>query len=140
MAAVKFRVPYADAEALVHEAMISLLSAGEAMADVRAWLVSAVCNGSRHYWRSRVRLVPLPPNLDDILYARQILPEIERIEKELIVRQALARVPSRDREVLYLHYFERHTVAELASRLGTTYRYAEKLVTLALSRLRKFCT
>src|SRR3954447_490678 len=65
VAAVKLRVPDADAEALVHEAMISLLTTRAAIVNVRAWLVAAVSNGSRHYWRRRAHLDALPPDMEE---------------------------------------------------------------------------
>jgi len=137
VAAVKFRVPDADAEALVHEAMVALLTTRDGIVNVRAWLVAAVCNGSRHYWRCRAHFEPLPCDLEEILYSRELVSEMERLDSEVIMRQALARLRPQERRILYLHYFEQLTVAELARALGTTPAYAGKLVWKALRRVRR---
>src|SRR5207253_4996733 len=92
VAAVKFRIPDADAEALVHEAMISLLTTRDTIVNVRAWLIAAVCNGSRHYWRCRAHLEVLPRDLEEILYSRELVSDRQRLDSDLIMRQALARL------------------------------------------------
>jgi len=137
VAAVKFRVPGADAEALVHDAMVALLMTRDAIVNVRAWLVAAVCNGSRHYWRQQSQTEPLPRDLEDILSARELVSAVERLDTELIAREALARLRPQERQILYLHYFEQLQVAELARLLGTTPAYAGKLVWKALRRMRR---
>ncbi len=117
--------------------MISLLTTRDVIVDVRAWLVAAVCNGSRHYWRRHHNTQPLPPGIENILCARELVPERERLDRELIVRQALARLRPQERRILYLRYFDRLTVPELARLFGTTPGYAAKLVWKALRRIRQ---
>src|SRR5581483_7297737 len=57
MAVDRFRISQSDAEGLAHEVFLSyFLKAGEVI-DSRAWLLSAICNASKHYLRARARLV-----------------------------------------------------------------------------------
>src|SRR5215208_2421248 len=56
----KFRVPEADAEGLLQEVFVSFLQTGARIENIRAWLVAAICNASRHYWRTQGRAEQLP--------------------------------------------------------------------------------
>jgi DNA-directed RNA polymerase specialized sigma24 family protein len=49
----------------------------------------------------------------------------------------LAAMTSRHREVLRLHYYEQLSATEIARHLGTTRRYAEKLIGKALKQARR---
>jgi DNA-directed RNA polymerase specialized sigma24 family protein len=49
----KFRIPESDAEPLIHEVFLSFLKQSTRVENVRTWLVLAMCNASRHYWRHR---------------------------------------------------------------------------------------
>jgi DNA-directed RNA polymerase specialized sigma24 family protein len=47
----KFRIPDCDSENLIQDVFLSYLQTGTKIENVRAWLVAAMCNASRHYWR-----------------------------------------------------------------------------------------
>src|SRR5258708_6510857 len=61
----KFRVPELDAEGLIHEVFLSFLQVGTPIHDVRSWLVAAMCNASRHYWRAQGRTESLPDDIGE---------------------------------------------------------------------------
>jgi RNA polymerase sigma factor (sigma-70 family) len=132
----KFRVPGADAEALLQEVFLSFLETGTRIDNVKAWLVAAVCNACRHYWRSQGRSESLP---DD--YLEQSDPGsdalLEKRATELTVQKALGYLQPRCRETLKLHYFEGRSASEVARELDTTTRYAEKLIHNCLKRVRE---
>lgn len=132
----KFRVPDADAEGLLQEVFVSFLQTGAKIENVRAWLVAAICNASRHYWRTQGRAEQLP---DDFVEqsdpGSHALPE--RLALEMTVRQALQYLQPRCRETLWLHYFEGRSAADVARELETTTRYAEKLIHNCLKRVRE---
>jgi len=52
IAANKFRVPDTEAETLAHEVFLTYLRKSETIADLRSWLIGAICHASRHYWRA----------------------------------------------------------------------------------------
>jgi RNA polymerase sigma factor (sigma-70 family) len=102
----------------------------------KAWLIAAVCNGSRHYWRSRSPLFA-SEDLDGETFARDPAAELTKIEHDILVSRMLSLLPPRQREVLRLHYFEQMTAPEMAARLGTTTRYAERLIWKSLKSARR---
>lgn len=132
----KFRVPEADAEGLLQEVFLSFLQAGTRIDNVRAWLVAAICNASRHYWRVQGRAEALPENyLEHSDPGSDALPEKRAME--LTIQQALGYLQPRCRETLRLHYFEGRSAVEVARELETTARYAEKLIHNCLKRVRE---
>src|SRR5205085_3441788 len=61
----KFQLDQGEAENLIHEVFLSFLQTQTRIENVRAWLVAAMCNASRHYWRSVGRVEPLPDDYDN---------------------------------------------------------------------------
>ncbi|HUP46505.1 MAG TPA: sigma-70 family RNA polymerase sigma factor [Thermoanaerobaculia bacterium] len=132
----KFRVPDADAEGLLQEVFLSFLQTGAQIDNVRAWLVAAICNASRHYWRSQGRSEPLPEDyLEHSDPGSHSLPE--KRATEMTIQQALGYLQPRCRETLKLHYFDGRSASEVARELETTTRYAEKLIHNCLKRVRE---
>lgn len=132
----KFRIPECDAENLIQEVFLSFLQTGTKIDNIRAWLVAAMCNASRHYWRASGRTESLPENFDD-----QSDPGshglAEQFAMQMTVRQALRYLQPRCRETLWLHYFEGRSAGDVARELETTNRYAEKLIHNCLKRVRE---
>lgn len=132
----KFRVPDPDAENLIQEVFLSYLQTGTKIENIRAWLVAAMCNASRHYWRAQGRTESLPDNFNDHCDpGSQGL--AEQYMTRMTVRQALDYLQPRCRETLWLHYFEGRSAGDVARELETTNRYAEKLIHNCLKRVRE---
>lgn len=132
----KFRVPDADAENLLQDVFVSFLQSGRRVENVRAWLVAAVCNASRHYWRMHSRTEQLPENV--VERADPCSQHLaEQVALRMTVKQALGYLPQRCRETLHLHYFEGRSASDVANVLETTSRYAEKLIHNCLQRVRE---
>lgn len=132
----KFRVPDSDAEGLIQEVFLSFLQTGTKIENVRAWLVAATCNASRHYWRTQGRVESLPEDFDDRSDpGTQAL--ADQFAMKMTVRQALQYLQPRCRETLWLHYFEGRSASDVARELETTNRYAEKLIHNCLKRVRE---
>jgi RNA polymerase sigma factor (sigma-70 family) len=132
----KFRVPEGDAENLLQEVFVSYLQTGTTIENVRAWLVAAICNASRHYWRTQGRAEQLPEDfVEQSDPGSHALPE--RFAMEMTVRQAMQYLQPRCRETLWLHYFEGRSASDVARELQTTSRYAEKLIHNCLKRVRE---
>ena len=132
----KFRVPEHDAETLMQEVFLSFMESGSGVENTRGWLVGAMCNASRYYWRTQAKSESLP---DDI--SKQSDPQTNGIAEQfatsLTLQKALRYLQPRCRETLYLHYFEGRSAADVAKELDTTHRYAEKLITNCLKRVRE---
>lgn len=132
----KFRIPDSDAENLIQEVFLSYLQTGTKIENIRAWLVAAMCNASRHYWRAQGRTESLPDDFNDHCDpGSQGL--AEQYMTRMTVRQALDYLQPRCRETLWLHYFEGRSAADVARELETTNRYAEKLIHNCLKRVRE---
>ena len=132
----KFRVPESEAEGLIQEVFLSFMTTTAKIDNVRAWLVAAMCNASRHYWRVQGRTEGLPEDFDD-----QSDPSshdiAETMAAVITMQQALDYLQPRCRETLHLHYYEGLSANEVARSLDTTSRYAEKLIHNCLKRVRE---
>ena len=132
----KFRIPDCDAENLIQEVFLSFLQTGTKIDNVRAGLVAAMCNASRHYWRGQGRVESLPDNFND--HSDPGTHGLaDQFAMKMTVRQALDYLQPRCRETLWLHYFEGRSAADVARELETTNRYAEKLIHNCLKRVRE---
>lgn len=132
----KFRIPDSDAENLIQEVFLSFLQTGTKIDNVRAWLVAAMCNASRHYWRSQGRVESLPEDFNDHCDPGSH-GLADQFAMRMTVRQALEYLQPRCRETLWLHYFEGRSAGDVARELETTNRYAEKLIHNCLKRVRE---
>jgi RNA polymerase sigma factor (sigma-70 family) len=132
----KFRIPDSDAENLIQEVFLSFLQTGTKIDNIRAWLVAAMCNASRHYWRAQGRLESLPEDFSD--HSDPVTHGLaDQFAMRMTVRQALDYLQPRCRETLWLHYFEGRSAGDVARELETTNRYAEKLIHNCLKRVRE---
>lgn len=132
----KFRIPDTDAENLIQEVFLSFLQTGTKIDNIRAWLVAAMCNASRHYWRASGRTESLPEDFNDHCdpHSQGLA---EQFALQMTVRQAMRYLQPRCRETLWLHYFEGRSAGDVARELETTNRYAEKLIHNCLKRVRE---
>jgi RNA polymerase sigma factor (sigma-70 family) len=136
VASRKFRIPESDSENLIQEVFLSFLQSGTKIDNVRAWLVAAMCNASRHYWRAQGRTESLPEDISD--HSDPGTHGLaDQFATQMTVRQALQYLQPRCRETLWLHYFEGRSAGDVARELETTNRYAEKLIHNCLKRVRE---
>lgn len=136
VASRKFRIPECDSENLIQEVFLSFLQSGTKIDNVRAWLVAAMCNASRHYWRAQGRTESLPDDFSDHSDPGSH-GLADQFATQMTVRQALQYLQPRCRETLWLHYFEGRSAGDVARELETTNRYAEKLIHNCLKRVRE---
>lgn len=136
VASRKFRIPESDSENLIQEVFLSFLQTGTKIDNVRAWLVAAMCNASRHYWRAQGRTESLPDDYQDHSDPGSV-GLADQFATQMTVRQALQYLQPRCRETLWLHYFEGRSAGDVARELETTNRYAEKLIHNCLKRVRE---
>jgi len=132
----KFRVGENDAESLLQEVFLSFMTTTTKVENVKAWLVAAMCNASRHYWRAQGRIESLPDDFNDHSDPVSI-GLADQFAMKMTVRQAMKYLQPRCRETLWLHYFEGRSAGDVARELETTNRYAEKLIHNCLKRVRE---
>src|SRR5215217_394343 len=132
----KFRIPDTDAENLIQEVFLSYLQTGTRIDNIRAWLVAAMCNASRHYWRASGRTESLPEDFNDHCDPNSHS-LADKFATQLTMHKVLGYMQPRCRETLRLHYFEGRSAVDVAKELETTTRYAEKLIHNCLKRARE---
>ncbi len=132
----KFRVPDSDAENLMQEVFLAYMQTEARVENTKAWLVAAMCNASRHYWRQQSRTESLPDDISD--HSDPVSHGLaDQFAVTLTLRKALRYLQPRCRETLYLHYYEGRSAVDVAREMDTTSRYAEKLIHNCLKRVRE---
>ena len=136
IASRKFHIVDGEAENLIQEVFLSFLQTCTRIDNVRAWLVAAMCNASRHFWRAQGRTESLP---DD--YANACDPKTTGTAEDHAMRLTMSKVlgymQPKCRDTLRLHYFDGRSANDIAKELETTPRYAEKLIHTCLRRARE---
>lgn len=129
----RFGIGADEAETLMHDVFLAyILKAGEVL-DTRAWLLSAICNASRHYVRTRARAVELSPaamNDPDPASLRVM----DQLPDAIGVRECFECLTPRCQLALRLRYLEGYSVPEIAVELETSAKYAQKLVSRCLQQ------
>ena len=126
----------ATAEELVQEAFARVWASPNtpsAEPDFRRWLYRAITNLARDYHRRRLIEAKLlfwnPPAVDPI---DEVVHRAE--DRELL--HAMLALPFKDRQAIYLHYFDGLAFAEVGEVLGVSEVAARVRVHRALQRLR----
>ncbi len=125
-----------DAEDAVQSSLVKAMAAWPRVADQERWrqqayvrqIVVNTCRSSWRKWGSRVSVGDLPEIAQ--------VPATDVVDDRELVRQALARLPARQRQVLLLRYFEDLTEAEIAIRLGCAPGTVKSSAARALRALR----
>ncbi len=61
--------------------------------------------------------------------------ELSRVEDRDLVRTVMAALPERERQIVYLRFFEGLTQAEIAERVGVSQMHVSRLLTRSLDAL-----
>jgi RNA polymerase sigma-70 factor (sigma-E family) len=125
-----------DAEDAVQSSLLKAMRAWHRVAGQERWrqqayvrqIVVNTCRSGWRKWGSRVAVGDMP----ELAQA----PETEVLDDRELVRQALSRLPARQREVLLLRYYEDLTEAEIAARLGCAPGTVKSSAARALRALR----
>jgi RNA polymerase sigma factor (sigma-70 family) len=119
----KFGIPKPDAETLVHDVFAAYIAnPGAVRANLRAYLIAAICNASRNYWRShhlRERFFAPPDDKETDAFP----PDetfFEGLSLHLVIAATLARLGERCRDVLRRYYFEGEDSGSIALSLDTS--------------------
>lgn len=134
----KFNVPPADAEGLVHDVFIDYLtSMRRVRGDLRAYLIGAICNASRKYWRSKRNehrvLTDDEFSASDAAIADDLF---EPVALRLVIASVLAKLGSRCREVLRRYYLEGEDTPSIAAAIDTTSSNVNYLMHICRKRAR----
>ena len=125
-----------DAEDAVQTSLLKAMNAWPRVAGQENWrqqayvrqIVVNTCRSGWRKWGSRVAVGELPELV--------ALPATDAVDDRDLVRQALMRLPARQREVLLLRYYEDLPEAEIALRLGCAPGTVKSSAARALKALR----
>jgi RNA polymerase sigma factor (sigma-70 family) len=134
----KFSVPPADAENLVHDVFLDyLVSTRTVRSDLRSYLVGAICNASRNYWRSRRSESRV--FTDDEASGADVLSEdiFNDLARNLIVASTLARLGERCREALRRYYLDGEDTGTVAAAMNTSPSNVNYLMHVCRKRARE---
>jgi RNA polymerase sigma factor (sigma-70 family) len=123
----KFHVPRADADGLVHDIFLTFLTNPTNVREVRPYLIGAICNASRKYWRRRQSddaVFGPSDGIDEAIDMRSV----DEVSVRLTVAATLARLCPRCRETLRRYYLEGESTASIAQAMETTTAYVFKLL------------
>lgn len=87
---------------------------------VRPWLLTIAMNLVREHWRRQKRRPHVDLDLDTRAAPAPEKSALELEQRSEAVHAALAKLPSSQREVVELHYFEERPYKEVAEILGTS--------------------
>lgn len=132
IALTKFHVPHADADALVHDVFATYFARPGSVRSPRPYLIGAICNAARHYWRERKNEeaamgkagLGLPQETELV---------VDALSRKLLLATTLSRVGSPCRDLLRRYYLDGESTAAIAERRETTSDY----VLFLLHRCRK---
>ena len=119
IASVGFGVPSEEAEAVVQDTYLAYLVNGSSARDAKAWLVGAIRNGCRQYWRKAGREVPLPQVSSEWEDPRHAMHQTHLIDW-LTAEKVIARLPAADRDLLERFYIHEESTSAIAAALGAT--------------------
>ena len=125
-----------DAEDAVQASLLKAMAAWPRVAGQEHWrqqayvrqIVVNTCRSSWRKWGSRVSVGDMPEQVQ--------ADRTSSVEDRELVREALSRLPRRQREVLLLRYFEDLSEAEIARRLGCAPGTVKSSAARALRALR----
>lgn len=135
----RFGVPPDDAEALVHDTFIAYLERHTVIRDVKRWLMGAVGNASKNYWRARKREAPLLPEHEETADAAAEAETEQRMRRSAAVA-VLAQLGPKCRETLHRYYLGEESKEAIAEKLSTSPGYVLQLLIACRRRAHEvFC-
>lgn len=132
VAARRFHVPPADIRPLIHDVFIAFIRHSTAIANERSWLIAAVSNACRNYWRDKKPTEALPDVTDMARMADDVSARVD-------VLRLLSRIPLRCRAVLWLRYVDGLSAEEIAGRCASSESggYGRQLIHRCLRAVRE---
>ncbi len=130
----RYHVPPDDAEALVHDTFIAYLERHTVIREVKPWLMGAVGNACKHYWRDRKREAPMPEGMEETPVQRD---DAEEWVWRISVGACVARLGEKCRETLRGYYWREETNEQIAGKLATSPGYVRQLLVSCRRRLKE---
>ncbi|MEA2570638.1 MAG: Sigma-70 region 2 [Acidobacteriota bacterium] len=133
---VRFGVPLADAEDIVHGAFVKYIRDYSGVRDPGSWLVTVVANASRNYLRDNRKETALPFNAERIWADPNASRLADVIATRLALGAAFRKLDAGCREVLNRFHERGESTEAIAHALGTTSGYVQLRLHLCRKRVR----
>lgn len=132
----RYRIPAQDAEDLLQETFLIMVSKVETIRNPEAWLLGTLANRCILYWRKyRSRLWDLVDTTILEMLADAEAPTQERWDLRFDLDTLLSNLPDRCRSVLRLRYGLGCSTAEAAERMGYCQSSIRKVTRRCLAAL-----
>ncbi|MEM7050666.1 MAG: sigma-70 family RNA polymerase sigma factor [Acidobacteriota bacterium] len=132
----RYRIPAQDAEDLLQETFLILVSQWESIRNPDAWLAITLRNRCVIYWRRhKIRLYDMVDDAILEFLSDGEAPEQEKAELRVDLDGLLERLPERCQRVLRLRYGLGCSAAEVGKRLGYQPSSVPKVTHRCLSQL-----
>ncbi|MEA2239966.1 MAG: Sigma-70 region 2 [Thermoanaerobaculia bacterium] len=132
----RYGIPPDDAEALAHDTFIAYLERHTKIQDLKPWLMGAVCNASKHYWRDRKREAPLPENFQETADPSADC-GADSWAWRITVAGLVARLGTQCRETLQRYYWADESKEKIAATLSLSPGYVLHLLSSCRQRIRE---
>jgi RNA polymerase sigma factor (sigma-70 family) len=130
----RYHIPPDDAEALVHDTFIAYLERHTVIRELKPWLIGAVSNACKHYWRDRKRESPLPETIEETPGGRD---DAEEWAWRISVGSVVARLGEKCRETLRGYYWRDESKETIAAQLATSPGYVRQLLVSCRRRVKE---
>jgi RNA polymerase sigma factor (sigma-70 family) len=132
----RHRVPPEDVQALVHDVFASILERCPQVDDMRAFLLGAIQNASRYYWRKRRYEAPLLDEHEETA-DQSTAARLDRWTTNLSLGATLAQLEPKCRETLRRYYLDEQKPGDIAEHLATSAGYVMQLLSSCRKRARE---
>lgn len=132
----RYRIPPEDVESLVHDIFASMLERRPQVDDMRAFLLGAMQNAARYYWRKRRHEAPLLDEHESTEDDRTSV-RLEQWTTHLSLGATLAQLGPKCRETLRRYYLDEENPHDIAEHLDTSAAYVMQLLSNCRKRARE---
>lgn len=133
LARKKYDLDEEEAQPLVHDVFLNLIASRRPVEHAQAYLVVGLCRACGEHWRKKKRESTQPEEFFQNVASRV---DEDAMVRRLTVQASMRTLRERCRQTLNLYFVQGCTSKEVASRLDTTSKYAEKLISSCLKKLR----
>jgi len=134
----RFRIPPQDAEDVLQQTLLTYLYKRDSILDAERWLIGTLRNRCLLYWRDRRRRLYTAVDkalLESVAHSEDSPQERSDILRDL--NSALAKIPNRCRNLLWLRYRQGYEPPEAAQELGYRASSIYKVTERCLAALTK---
>ena len=132
----RYGIPPDNAEALTHDTFVAYLQRHTKINDLKPWLMGAVCNACKHYWRDRKREAPLPEDFEEAIDPAANC-SADSWAWRITVAGLLARLGNQCRETLKRYYWSDESKESIAATLSLSPGYVLHLLSSCRQRMRE---